>query len=219
MTNLNRNGLNITLISLSNTFENCLKWHEQGILNWRRNKGLLAERRERERQRGRRSFDRAEFDCANELWFYWEGKVVAYELLLDLYVAVANNPFPGEQMRLLEVAYRLFPQVEGSFCPGGRLRGRGYWRVIFKEFELCASYLVYFPAKDDDVDLMEVEGQLLELAYNREFVSIEEAKSVLVWYPRSKTYVKVKKELEGRGWKWGQTRAGGKMMRVIFIPS
>jgi hypothetical protein len=218
MTNRNRNGLNITLISLSNTFENCLKWHEQGILNWRRNKGLLVERIERERQRGRRSFDRAEFDCANELWFYWEGKLAAYELLLDLYVAVASNPFPGERMRLLEVAYRLFPRVEGSFCPGGRLRGRGYWRVIFKEFELCGNVLIYFPAKDDDVDLNEVEKKLLELAAGNEFVYVKETKDILVWYPRSKTYRSVKKELENRGWKWGQKKVKGRLDRVIFIP-
>jgi hypothetical protein len=195
-----------------------LKWHEEVILNWKRNRRYLEEKRERERQRNSKSFDRSEFDSANEIWFYWEGKLAAYELLLDLYVSVSCNPFPGEKLRLLEVAYSLFPQVEGGFSPGERLRGRAYWRATLREFGICGNQKIYFPEKVDEVDLVEIERKLLELAGKESFVPVDKAREVLVWYPRSKTYVTVRKNLESNGWKWGQRRIEGKLNRVIYSP-
>lgn len=218
MTSHNRNELSITLTSLSNTFESCLKWHEEVILSWKRNREYLKEKRERERQRNNKSFDRSEFDSANEIWFYWEGKSAAYELLLDLYVSVSCNPFPGEKLRLLEVAYLLFPQAEGGFIPEERLRGRAYWRSTLREFGICGNQKIYFPEKVDEVDLVEIEHRLLELAGEESFVPVDKAREVLIWYPRSKTYVTVRKNLESNGWKWGQRRIEGKLNRVIYSP-
>jgi hypothetical protein len=218
MTNHNRNGLSITLTSLSSTLENCLIWHEGGILSWRRSRGYLAAKIEQERQRNGRSFDRSEFDSANEKWFLWEGKMAAYELLLDLYVAVTNNPFPGQKLRLLEVAYTLFPQAEGGFISGERLRGRGYWKAVFLAFDLRSGVSIWFPAKVDEIDVVEVERKLIELAADDNFVPLKVAAEALPWEPRSKTYRAVKVNLESKGWRWGMLKRDGNVNRGIFTP-
>ena len=143
---------------------------------------------------------------------------MAFELLLDLYVAVAHNPFSGEKKRLLEAATELFPQVQISFSPKCVFFGRAAWREILRQFGLDASQEVWFPVKEDDVDLEQVECKLLQLAGHREEMPLQEARVVLCWKPKSKTYGYVKAGLEERGWIWRCVKRAGKVIKVLCVP-
>jgi len=218
MSENNLSEYSTSLIWLSNIFESCLIWHEGEILDWKRNKGILAAKLKSERQKGQQSYDRSEYDSALERWCYWEGKTLAYELLLDLYVAVVSNPFPGQVMRLLEVAYALFPDVEGGFMPGEMLRGRGYWRRVFYVFRINLTEAIRFPVEIEKIDIFEVERKLVELLQEGCFVMVKDASKALPWDVRSKVYRTVKCSLEEKGWKWGQMKREGKVNKVIFAP-
>jgi hypothetical protein len=210
--------LSITLTSLSSTLESCLKWHEEALVAWQNKKELLYAKHEEEKVIDGGSPDWSELDSAAERIAYWEGMLVAYELLLDLLVAVSNNPFPGQKMRLLQIATTLYPEAEGAFAPKERLRGRGYWRQVLRNFELDSERTISFPVKVDNVDVLEVERRLLELAVDCNFILLQVAKQVLTWEPRSRTYREVKNDLEKRGWEWGNKRIEGKQTKVIFTP-
>lgn len=218
MTGSKRIALNTTLTSLSSTLENCLKWHEDEISHWLQRREILERKRGMEAPFEGRSYDKAEYDFADEVWALNEGRSVAFELLLDLHVAVTHNPFSGEKKRLLEVATELFPQVQISFLPKCVFSGRAAWREILRQFELDASQEVWFPIREDDVDLEQVECRLLQLAGHREEMPLQEARVVLCWKPKSKTYSYVKVGLEERGWRWRCVKRAGKVSKVICVP-
>jgi len=215
MTGSKRSALNTTLTSLSSTLENCLRWHEDEIAHWLQRREILAQKIQSEAPSNGGSYDLSEYDFASEVWALNEGRSVAFELLLDLYVAISYNPFSGEKKRLLEVATEIFPQVKVSFLPKCVFSGRAAWREILRQFELDASQEVWFPIKEDDVDLEQVECKLLELAGCRVEMPLQETREVLVWKPQSKTYGYVKTGLEERGWEWVRTRKE----RKLRVPS
>lgn len=188
------------------------------ILAWRRNRTQAVKYRELHRQVGGGSYDKSAFDYYSEYVALNDGRAVAFELLLDLYVAIGGNPFPEQKMRLLEVAAALFPEVAIGFTPKVLFRGRAAWRDIFREFELPASFEIAFPARVEDVDVLALEQKLIELAGNRDMLPVNEARNVIHWSPRSKTYVAVKSALEGRGWVWKCAKQNGVVRKVIALP-
>lgn len=218
MTNPTSSEWSITQISLSNILESCLMRLSNEILAWRRNRTQAVKYRELHRQVGRGSYDKSAFDYYSEYVALNDGRAVAFELLLDLYVAIGGNPFPEQKMRLLEVAAALFPEVAIGFTPKVLFRGRAAWRDIFREFELPASFEIAFPARVEDVDVLALEQKLIELAGNRDMLPVNEARNVIHWAPRSKTYVAVKSALEGRGWVWKCAKQNGVVRKVIALP-
>jgi hypothetical protein len=140
-------------------------------------------------------------------------------MLLDLYVAVSQNPFPGEEVTLLQTACRIFPDVSGSFTPGGELRGKGYWISIFREFNLLeGGTVVVFPVEVRKIDIPGLERKLLALACGGLFVSVKVAAEAFPWDSRSKAYKYAKVQLESKGWRWGSRRVEGALTKVIFVP-
>ena len=188
------------------------------ILTWRRNRFQAVKCRELHRQLGIGSYDKSAFDYYNEYVARNDGRAVAFELLLELYVAIGGNPFPEQKMRLLEVAASLFPEVAVGFSPKVSFRGRAAWRDIFRELDIPASFEIAFPAKAEDVDVLALEQKLIELAGDRDVLPVKEAQGVIHWAPRSKTYVAVKSALEGRGWVWASARVKGVKTKVICTP-
>jgi hypothetical protein len=219
MSRTKRKRLFTTLTSLSSTFENCLMSYAGQVERWRNLRPRAKAELEEYRPKGNSSPDIAEFDRRNEQWHLLEGRTVAYLLLLDLYVAVAQNPFPGEKMTLLQTACRIFPDVSGSFSPGGELRGRGYWVGIFREFDLLdGGTVVVFPVEVRKTDIPELERKLLRLACGEPFVLVKVAAEALPWDSRSKAYKYAKVQLEWKGWRWGSRRVEGALAKVIFVP-
>ena len=218
MTNPTSSEWSITQISLSNILESCLMKLSDEILAWRRNRHQAIKIRELHRQVGRGSYDKSAFDYYSEYIARNDGRAVAFELLLELYVAIGGNPFPEQKMRLLEVAALLFPEVAIGFSPKVSFSGRAAWREILREFDISASFEIAFPTKVEDVDVVEVEKKLLELAGDRDVLPVKEAKGVIYWAPRSKTYVAVKSALEGRGWVWKCAKQNGVVRKVIALP-
>ncbi len=219
MNKTRRKELTITLTSLSSTFENCLQSYAGQVERWQSVRNRAKEELEECRPRGNSSPDLAEFDRRNEQWHLLEGRTVAYLLLLDLYVAVSQNPFPGQQLRLRDVALKVFPDAEGGFSPGRGLRGKAYWRAVFREFDLFdGSVRVNFPVEPNKVSVRDLERKLLALACGRDFVPVKEAAVVLPWKPSSTTYRYVKERLQNVGWRWGSKRVTGNLLKVIFVP-
>lgn len=218
MTSTTSDEWSITQISLSNILENCLMKLSDEIVAWRRNRYQAIRYRELHRQVGRSSYDKSAFDYYSEYVARNDGRAVAFELLLELYVAIGGNPFPEQKMRLLEVAALLFPEVAIGFSPKVSFVGRAAWRDIFREFDIPASFEIAFPAKVEDVDVLALEQKLIELAGDRDMLPVNEARNVIHWAPRSKTYVAVKSALEGRGWMWKCAKQNGVVRRVIMLP-
>jgi hypothetical protein len=207
----------ITQISLSNILESCLMPLAEEIAAWRAVRSDAVGYREIERQEGIRAFDKSAFDYYNEYVALNDGRAVAFELLLDLYVAVGGNPFPEQKMRLLEVATLLFPEISVGFTPKTMFHGRAAWRDIFQQFELPASFEIAFPVATP-VDIVAVEQKLIDLACGDSSVPVEVAMGVMAWSTSSQAYRKVKKGLEERGWVWGIARVGGAVKKVILLP-
>lgn len=219
MNKTRRKEFSITLTSLSSTFENCLQSYAGQVERWLSVRNRAKEELEEYRPTGNASPDLAEFDRRNELWHLHEGRTVAYLLLLDLYVAVCQNPFPGQQLRLRDVALKVFPDAEGSFAPGRGMRGKAYWKAVFREFDLFdGSVRVNFPVETKKVSVRDLERKLLALACGRDFVPVKEAAVVLPWKPSSTTYRYVKGRLQKVGWRWGLKRLSGNPLKVIFVP-
>jgi hypothetical protein len=108
----------------------------------------------------------------------------------------------------------LYPRLELKHMG----RGKMVWNWIFEEFRLPRDYYIVFPEQAEVVDVVEVESKLLELAGADSVVTVESAKTVLVWSPKSKTYKAVKCALEERGWVWKCRKREGKVVKVICVP-
>jgi len=74
------------------------------IAAWRINMSEASRCREPERPISIGTYDKSAFDYQSEHVARNDGQAVAFELLLDLYVAIGGNPFPEQKMRAPEVA-------------------------------------------------------------------------------------------------------------------
>jgi len=144
----------------------------------------------------------------------WQNIRLASEILGDLILRLEDNPFPGKRCRFFRVCVELYPRLELKHTG----RGKMVWNWIFEEFRLPRDYYIVFPEKAEVVDVEEVERELLKLAGANNVVTVESAKSVLVWSPKSKIYKVVRCALEERGWAWKVRRVGSKTERVICAP-
>ena len=137
----------------------------------------------------------------------WILRVEGYTLLVDLCAKIDANPFPGKQLRVTRVAVTLSPEVDK----------RRWWR-IFELYDIQSTLLLTFPAAVVELDVVELERELLQLAGERDSFSVQEAAAVLYWSPKSKTYKRAKSALEERGWEWKLRRAERTIERVICVP-
>lgn len=127
----------------------------------------------------------------------WSRAIFGYEVLSTLADRIDTNPFPTERLTLRKIAYRLVPHIK-SFTMDD----------IFDEFNLAAivDEKFYFPAEADSFDIEEIEENLRNLLREGGTVLVKDAREVLHWATKSKTYQEVKRALERKGWRWQRTK-------------
>lgn len=167
--------------------------------------------------------DRAELDYWRNVVSRHKGNLRGLEALINLWEEVDRNPFPGESVRVLAVAFRLNPYLEISFQDGVTWRGKSAWRELFNEVGALPGDLqvqVSFPENVEAIDIEKVEQELAMLALqnNSEFVLLKEAVTAMPWKATSKSYKYVKSALEVKGWRWGSRRVEGEKCKVILAP-
>jgi len=154
---------------------------------------------------------------------YNEAMLVVEELVTGLKFALERNPFPGEQKRLVAVAVELFPKESGIKFESGRRRalvkGDRLWRKVFEIGEIDITEKIYFPKKDGELNIIEIEGKLLLLVRADNTILAAEVPVALNLKANGKAYRSVKETLKGRGWQWKQRRKDGKMEKIVIAPS
>jgi hypothetical protein len=78
--------------------------------------------------------------------------------------------------------------------------------------------MVGFPVKDEEVDVVEVEGLLHGEVREDGTILAANIPEILKIRKESKTYRAIRDQLKERGWVWKQRREGGKVVDVVFAP-
>jgi hypothetical protein len=200
-----QSGGSITSTSPSSILREQLKTHESAYLRCKsRLPELLQQIADWERERYP---DPDSIGSRKSVKDIWITRVKGYTLLVDLCDKIDTNPFPGKRLSVTKVAVRLSPEV-----------GCSAWLEIFSVYRIDASLKLYFPAEVVEFDVVALEAKLLELAGERDVVSVKEAREVLPWVPRSRTYQAAKSALEERGWRWKVQKREGEVRKVICTP-
>lgn len=151
--------------------------------------------------------DQNSIDSRKEVLRIYSYAIFGYELLSTLADRIDTNPFPAERLSLRDIAFRLMPDVN-----------KGVWFAIFSIYELSPFERHYFPACEEVVDIEEIEAELRKLLGAREEVLASETKTVMPWVSTSKTYQRVKRVLQERGWLWKVAWREDKTVKVICPP-
>lgn len=154
------------------------------------------------------SYDKSEYDRWSEVIKINDQFEVDTELLGRLIIKVRENPYPGEQKRVLKVAVDLIPE--------------GRWRAIFEDADFAfprnfAQERIDFPVAVKE-DVAEIERRLWELVREDNTVPANAVTAVIGKSANSKAYRSVKEQLQERKWRWGAKREEGKMVKVVFAP-
>jgi len=155
----------------------------------------------------------------------WRGRIIYNEamclvevLLEGLKKSLEDNPFPGQRKRLLPTATELFPDAEVSFEWKIVLSGEKLWRRIFAESGISCDIDKISFSEVMEVDINEVEAKLLELVGEEGYLKVSEVAVALSTKVRSCVYVRVRGELQDRGWRWVVKKIEGKAVKVVFPP-
>jgi hypothetical protein len=202
-----------TLTSLISIIQKSLTWHADALARFRQLRSQYIETIEAERPTGRLSYDKAEYDRVQSLLNHYDEMLVAFGLLLDLQVSLERNPYPGQQLRLIQVARALYPVIRVW-----QRVGRAAWQRIFYEFNIPADYRVTFPATVSDIDIYEVELALLQLVRDDNTIPAIDVPAALNLSPNSKQYRTIKIALTERGWQWKVQRIDNAPQKVVIPP-
>lgn len=150
---------------------------------------------------------------------YNEAMCVVEVLLEGLKKALEDNPFPGQRKRLLPVATELFPDAGVSFEWKVVSKGERLWRKVFSEGGIsCEIDKIRFP-EVDEININEIEMKLFELVGEEGYLRVSAVAVAMNTKVRSCVYVKVRGELQKRGWVWGVRKVKGKVEKVVFPPT
>lgn len=157
------------------------------------------------------SYDKSEYDRWDEVIKINDQFEVDTELLERLIVKVSENPYPGEQKRVLKVAMDLIPE-----------RGKGGWCAIFRDpgFDFPPNFeneRITFPA-EVVIDVRDVERKLWEMVRGDNTILAAEVPQALSMTPNGKSYRVVKERLKERGWVWGSRRESGLKVKIVTAP-
>lgn len=133
--------------------------------------------------------------AAQERVNIWRQQVHWTGLLVDLKRRIDANPYPGEQLRLLNVACRLMPEVTEH-----------EWCQIFDHFNIDRTEKCYFEVEVEELDIESIERELLTMMSDDNVIPATALLQVLHCTQRSKQYRNVKHQLEQRGWYWYRRR-------------
>lgn len=201
------------LRSIIDSASNC---HWEKIDAYERNREGYLEQLEEYRHT-----DRAEYDRLMHTVYECENSKIMSMLLYELWEALATNPFPGEGMRALAVACKLFPNAEipKQGTNSGVWKGSAAWKRVFKDSHIPTDILIRFPVQVVAWDIEELEEQLHELACEDGFIFANILSEVLCLDANTKQYRSIKKELSCRGWEWKSRRNNGKLLKIITPPN
>ena len=158
--------------------------------------------------------DNSERDAICEKIELHERLIQGIIALDDLEVALVSTPYPKKRARFFSVACTLMPNLK----IGRSSSGRNSWATLFFDFYLPRDYMIAFPAKEESVDISEVEEELLRLAGDKCWLFAKESAKAMPWSNRSKVYLSTKKALESRGWVWKLKKVEGVATKVIVAP-
>jgi hypothetical protein len=144
---------------------------------------------------------------AQERLDIWDRVIRWFELLCWFAGKLEEAEYSGERHSFIQLA-RAFSRSDVSIRE---------WRNAFFYFGIETHQKVWFPVKGER-DICEIEAALRALAQG-DWLLATELERVVKASPKTAVYKEVKRELEQRGWKWGQKRIGGKLTKIIVAPS
>jgi hypothetical protein len=203
-----------TLTLLISIIQNSLVLHGETLKRFLQLRNQYVDRIDEEKQVSNKSYDKSEYDRAVSLLYYYDEMLIAHELLLDLQVELEDNPFPGEVLRLSQIARALYPTIRVW-----RSKGLAAWKRIFEEYNLPGEYRVTFPVKVGETDIEEVELLLLQLVREDNTIPAPDVPAALNLSPNCKQYRVVKTALIERGWQWKSRRYYSTTQKVVVPPS
>lgn len=205
-----------TLALLLNTLARFLDWLKARNEHWlKRRTEAITLRRQYKKDRNPYNF---ELDYLTERIAYNEGLVVVEALIGRLIDTLEGNPFPGEKKRVLEIAQELFPGASVRLQPKVFMKGEKLWLVIFELGGIDHRERLRFPAKDEEIEVIEAEKLLYENIRKDNTILVANVTKVLNVAVNGKAYRATKDKLEGRGWRWKQRREGGKVVGIVVAP-
>jgi hypothetical protein len=213
---MNRDGPSkgtTTLTLLISIMQRSLNWHADALARFKQLRSQYIEVIEKERPVGQKAYDKAEYDRLQSLLKHYDEMLVAYELLLELQVDIERNPFPGQQLRLIQVARTLYPVIRVW-----QRVGRSAWQRIFYEFDIPADYRITFPTTVSVIEIHEIELTLLQLVQDDNTILATDVPVALNLSPNSKQYRNVKNALTNRGWQWKSRRMNNVLQKIVIPP-
>jgi hypothetical protein len=145
--------------------------------------------------------------------------MVAVEALVDdLIVSLEENPFPGEQLTVLYVAVKLFPDAKIMLSPRVFSTGEGLWLRIFQEGRIDYREKIYFPVKVAEINVSEVEQLLWKMVRKDNTILASDIPAVVNLEGNSKAYRALKSKLQERNWVWTRRREDGRLITIVIAP-
>ena len=219
MTKIISNSRNFTLDSLLNTLKKFWVSLIPRNLRWRevRSESIAAQRFYKKTKHWDLGA-RRDWDIEHERITFSDGMVTVEALVGDLIIVLEENPFPGEQRTVLNVAAELFPDAKVMLEPKVFSSGAKLWVRIFEEGGVNYMEKIYFPVKIEEIDIAETEELLWRMVREDNTILAADIPVALNLAPTGKVYSTVRAKLKERNWVWGTRRESGKMVKIVTAP-
>ena len=219
MTKTTSNSRNFTLDSLLNTLRRFWVSLIPRNVRWRevRSESIAAQRVYKKNKKWDLGA-RRDWDIEHERITFSDGMVTVETLVGDLIIVLEENPFPGEQRTVLNVAVELFPDAKVMLEPKVFSSGAKLWVRIFEEGRVDYREKIYFPVKIEEIDIAETEELLWRMVREDNTILAADIPIALNMGANSKMYRAVKDKLQERKWVWGARRESGKMVKIVTAP-
>ena len=178
----------------------------------------IFEQRKYSKNKNRDRESRQDWDYIHERITYNDGMVAVEALVDDLIVSLEENPFPGEQLTVLYLAVKLFPDAKIMLSPRVFSTGEGLWLRIFQEGRIDYREKIYFPVKVAEINVSEVEKLLWKMVRKDNTILASDIPAVVNLEGNSKAYRILKGKLQERNWVWSSRREGGKKVKIVTAP-
>jgi hypothetical protein len=178
----------------------------------------IFEQRKYSKNKNRDREARYDWDYIHDRITYNDGMVAVEALVDDLIVSLEENPFPGEQLTVLYVAVKLFPDAKIMLSPRVFSTGEGLWLRIFQEGRIDYREKIYFPVKVREIDISETEELLWKMVRADNTILAAEIPVALNLKPTGKEYASVRAQLKERNWVWSSRREEGKVVKIVIAP-
>jgi len=219
MTKTISNSRNFTLDSLLNTLKRFWDRLIPRNVRWReiRSESIAAQRVYKKNKKWDLGA-RRDWDIEHERITFSDGMVTVETLVGDLIIVLEENPFPGEQRTVLNVAVELFPDAKVMLEPKVFSSGAKLWVRIFEEGRVDYREKIYFPVKVGEIDIAETEELLWRMVREDNTILAADIPIALNLAPTGKAYTTIRAKLKERNWVWGARRESGKMVKIVTAP-